>query len=192
MEVVYFRCIKTQWCLLVTFIFYIGLKNNHSCICHKLFLVISIKCQILLIFAHCATYFILFYFICFRYIRSAAAAGPDMFLPWNTTINRSSKRGNPSKSCVLKYQQSQIEVYARFIISSPGQGIEYFRSRKTLVLVTDLVMKHIRTANSNIARIHHSTVQGVSPGMTSVQVLVLFPLRSFSFILFTFKLGAGA
>ncbi|RUS89765.1 hypothetical protein EGW08_002468 [Elysia chlorotica] len=106
-----------------------------------------------------------------RYIRSVSEAGPDPYSEWNSTNNRSSKKSNPSRSCVLKYQQSQIEVYARFIISSPGQGIEYFRSRKTLVLVTDLVMKHIRTADSDIARIVHNTVQGVSPGATSVQVI---------------------
>ncbi|GFR57957.1 transmembrane protein 132C [Elysia marginata] len=106
-----------------------------------------------------------------RYLRSADPRHPDLFSMWNSTISRSPKKANPSRSCVLKYQQSLIEVYARFIISSPGEGIEYFRSKKTLVLVTDLVVKHLRTENSNVARIVHNTLQGVSPGMTSVQVI---------------------
>lgn len=105
-----------------------------------------------------------------RYLRSANR-DPDMFPIWNSTISKNSKRKNPPQNCVLKYQQSQIEVYARFIISSPGEGIDYFRSKKTYVLVTNLVMKHMRTENSNVARIYHNTLQGVSPGMTSIQVI---------------------
>ena len=96
-----------------------------------------------------------------------------MFSSWNSTINESFDEGNSRKGCVLKYQQSQIEVYARFVISSPGQSTEYFRSRKTLVMVTDMVKDHISTEDSSIARIFDMTVQGVSPGMTSVQVLLI-------------------
>ncbi|GFO44202.1 transmembrane protein 132c [Plakobranchus ocellatus] len=106
-----------------------------------------------------------------RFVRSADPADLNKLFDWQNRTSRGSNKATSSKTCGLKYQQSQVEVYARFVISSPGQGTEFFRSKKTFVRVTGLVLPHMRTSNPTIAKMHGQTVQGISPGVTSVQVI---------------------
>lgn len=83
------------------------------------------------------------------------------------------KSSPANHSCSPKYQQSLIDVYARFVINAPGELTEYYRNKKTYVRVTDLVQSRLSVANPDIAKIVRGTVMGVSPGRTEVQVLVI-------------------
>ena len=75
-----------------------------------------------------------------------------------------------SQDCRHKYQQSKIDVYARFIIQEPGEPLTFFKNKKTYVRVTGLVQGKFQVADENVAKIVGSTVMGVSAGKTDVQV----------------------
>lgn len=81
-----------------------------------------------------------------------------------------SKNFQSRQSCQYKYQQALVDVYARFVISVPGEVSRYYRNHKTYVRVTDLVANRMKASNHHVARIVGSTVQGVAPGKTDVQV----------------------
>ncbi|KAH9525251.1 hypothetical protein Btru_000831 [Bulinus truncatus] len=92
-------------------------------------------------------------------------------LPSQNNVTDNDKESSEPLLCQSKYQQTLIDVYARFTISAPGESPLYFRNRKIYIRVTNLVRDRLKVANPNIARIVGSTVQGVSPGLTEVQVI---------------------
>ncbi|KAJ0180432.1 hypothetical protein K1T71_003836 [Dendrolimus kikuchii] len=76
------------------------------------------------------------------------------------------------RSCRLRYQQSNVEVYARFLAKDHDSGrVSYFVSRRTWLKVTELVMSLMRVADLRIATLRGRVLQGRSPGRTEVQVL---------------------
>ncbi|CAL1535412.1 unnamed protein product [Lymnaea stagnalis] len=92
-------------------------------------------------------------------------------LTHSNVIIGGNKEQQASQTCRNKYQQSLVDVFARFTISTPGESTIYYRNKKTFVRVTKLVMDRLKVANPNIAKIVGNTVQGVSPGITEVQVI---------------------
>lgn len=78
------------------------------------------------------------------------------------------KHGN----CRLRFQQSPIEVYARFLAEDHDSGrVNYFVNRRTWLRVTDLVLSLLRVSDPRIASLHGRIIQGRSMGRTEVQVL---------------------
>ncbi|KAM7347234.1 transmembrane protein 132C dtn isoform 2-T2 [Cochliomyia hominivorax] len=74
--------------------------------------------------------------------------------------------------CRARYQQSPVEVYAKFVAIDQNSGrISYFISRKTGLRVTDLVQPLLRVADPKIASLKGQILQGRSMGRTDVQVL---------------------
>ncbi|XP_065366340.1 transmembrane protein 132B [Calliphora vicina] len=74
--------------------------------------------------------------------------------------------------CRARYQQSPVEVYAKFVAIDQNSGrISYFISRKTGLRVTDLVQPLLRVADPKIASLKGRILQGKSMGRTDVQVL---------------------
>lgn len=74
-------------------------------------------------------------------------------------------------ACRVRFQQSPVEVYARFKAEDHDSGREsFFVSRRTLLLVTDLVQGYMRVSDPRIATLHGRVVQGRSSGRTEVQV----------------------
>ncbi|XP_039292029.1 transmembrane protein 132E-like [Nilaparvata lugens] len=77
-----------------------------------------------------------------------------------------------NSACKLRFQQSPVEVYARFLAADHDSGrMSYFVSRRTWLRVTDLVMSLLRISDPRIASLHGHIVQGRSIGRTEVQVL---------------------
>ncbi|RZF42919.1 hypothetical protein LSTR_LSTR003635, partial [Laodelphax striatellus] len=77
-----------------------------------------------------------------------------------------------NSGCKLRFQQSPVEVYARFLAADHDSGrVSYFVSRRTWLRVTDLVMSLLRISDPRIASLHGHIVQGRSIGRTEVQVL---------------------
>ncbi|KOB78967.1 Uncharacterized protein OBRU01_01022 [Operophtera brumata] len=76
------------------------------------------------------------------------------------------------RTCRLRYQQSNVEVYARFLAKDHDSGrVSYFVSRRTWLKVTELVMNLMRVADPRIASLRSRALQGRSTGRTEVQVL---------------------
>nr|XP_021189588.1 transmembrane protein 132E isoform X1 [Helicoverpa armigera] len=74
------------------------------------------------------------------------------------------------RSCRLRYQQSNVEVYARFLAKDHDSGrVSYFVSRRTWLKVTELVLT--RVSDPRIASLRGRVLQGRSTGRTEVQVL---------------------
>ncbi|XP_055623186.1 transmembrane protein 132C isoform X2 [Toxorhynchites rutilus septentrionalis] len=74
--------------------------------------------------------------------------------------------------CRARYQQSPVEVYARFLATDQDSGrISYLISRRTGLRVTDLVQPLLRVADPKIATLRGRTLQGRAMGRTDVQVL---------------------
>ncbi|XP_030381669.1 transmembrane protein 132E [Scaptodrosophila lebanonensis] len=74
--------------------------------------------------------------------------------------------------CRARYQQSPVEVYAKFLAIDQNSGrISYFISRRTGLRVTDLVQPLMRVADPKIASLKGRILQGKSMGRTDVQVL---------------------
>ena len=86
------------------------------------------------------------------------------------------KKSNLLKSftfhCSLRYQQTTVRVFAKFLAQDPDSGrTEYFPSRSTESDVTDLVMGHgLRISNSGVATLRGNIIQGLSPGRTEIKV----------------------
>ncbi|XP_063707081.1 transmembrane protein 132E [Culicoides brevitarsis] len=75
-------------------------------------------------------------------------------------------------SCKARYQQSPVEVYARFLAVDQDSGrVSYLISRRTALRVTDLVQPLFRVADPKIATLRGRMLQGKSPGRTDIQVL---------------------
>ncbi|XP_067638201.1 transmembrane protein 132E isoform X4 [Eurosta solidaginis] len=80
--------------------------------------------------------------------------------------------GNDKIVCKARYQQSPVEVYARFLAIDQNSGrISYFISRRTGLRVTDLVLPLLRVSDPKIATLKGNILQGKSMGRTDVQVL---------------------
>ncbi|XP_037937749.1 transmembrane protein 132E [Teleopsis dalmanni] len=80
--------------------------------------------------------------------------------------------GTEKAVCRARYQQSPIEVYARFLAIDQNSGrTSYFISRRTGLRVTDLVQPLLRIADPKIASLKGRILQGRSIGKTDVQVL---------------------
>ncbi|EDX00985.2 transmembrane protein 132E isoform X1 [Drosophila yakuba] len=74
--------------------------------------------------------------------------------------------------CRARYQQSPVEVYAKFLAVDQNSGrTSYFISRRTGLRVTDLVQPLLRVADPKIASLKGRILQGKSMGRTDVQVL---------------------
>ncbi|XP_074036217.1 transmembrane protein 132C dtn isoform X2 [Leptinotarsa decemlineata] len=74
--------------------------------------------------------------------------------------------------CRLRYQQTSVEVYARFFASDHTSGrTTYLINRRTYLRVTDLVLPWLRVSDPRIASLHGRVLQGRSVGRTEVQVL---------------------
>ncbi|XP_031773647.1 transmembrane protein 132E [Apis florea] len=83
-------------------------------------------------------------------------------------------RGGPSGSnCRLRFQQSPVEVHARFLATDHDSGrVSYFVNRRTWLRVTDLVNGMLRVSDPRIADLLQGRiVQGRGVGRTEVQVL---------------------
>ncbi|CAK9819472.1 Phospholipase A(2) [Anthophora quadrimaculata] len=78
-----------------------------------------------------------------------------------------------STNCRLRFQQSPVEVHARFLAPDHDSGrISYFVNRQTWLRVTDLVMGMLRVSDPRIATLLQGRiVQGRGVGRTEVQVL---------------------
>lgn len=80
--------------------------------------------------------------------------------------------GSDRLTCRARYQQSPVEVYARFLAMDQDSGrVSYLISRKTGLRVTDLVQPLLRVADPKIATLKGRTLQGRTMGRTDVQVL---------------------
>lgn len=80
--------------------------------------------------------------------------------------------GSDRMSCRARYQQSPVEVFARFLAMDQDSGrVSYLISRKTGLRVTDLVQPLLRVADPKIATLKGRTLQGRAMGRTDVQVL---------------------
>ncbi|XP_049867014.1 transmembrane protein 132E isoform X2 [Pectinophora gossypiella] len=76
------------------------------------------------------------------------------------------------RSCRMRYQQSNVEVFARFLAKDHDSGrVSYFVSRRTWLKVTELVLSLMRVADPRIASLRGKVLQGRTPGRTEVQVL---------------------
>ena len=76
------------------------------------------------------------------------------------------------EKCHERYQQSQVTVLARFLAEDPDSGRrDYFISRNTLLDVTDLTRRSLRSSDPRVARLEGTKVQGASLGRTEIQVV---------------------
>lgn len=87
---------------------------------------------------------------------------------WDNSIER-----NLPATCRLRFQQSPVEVHARFLATDHDSGrISYFVNRRTWLRVTDLVAGMLRVSDPRIATLLQGRiVQGRGVGRTEVQVL---------------------
>ena len=74
-----------------------------------------------------------------------------------------------SGDCRLRYQQSIVDVYARFCVPDRA-GKQFLIHRKAMFRITDVVIDKLRVADSSIATLEGSIVQGVQGGRTEMQV----------------------
>jgi transmembrane protein 132 len=91
---------------------------------------------------------------------------------WGDTVNTIDRNLSPA-NCRLRFQQSPVEVHARFLANDHDTGREsYFVNRRTWLRVTDLVASMLRVSDPRIATLLQSRlVQGRGVGRTEVQVL---------------------
>lgn len=75
-------------------------------------------------------------------------------------------------ACRTRYQQTPVEVYARFVAVDQSSGrVSSFISRKMALRITELVEPFIRVSDPKIATLKGRILQGRSMGRTDVQVL---------------------
>lgn len=91
---------------------------------------------------------------------------------WNHHTDDFSNGIGADRSCRARYQQSPVEVFARFLAVDQDSGrVSYLISRRTGLRVTDLVQPLLRVADPKIATLRGRTLQGRAMGRTDVQVL---------------------
>lgn len=68
-----------------------------------------------------------------------------------------------------------LQVYGRFLAQDQDSGrTSYFISRKTYLKITDVVSDYLRVSDTQVALIKgpsSSSIQGVGPGRTEIQVI---------------------
>jgi len=75
-------------------------------------------------------------------------------------------------TCKSRYQQSVIRVFARFLAEDPDSGRrEYFISRNSMLDVTALIKRSLRSLDARIASVSGTTIHGHNIGRTEIQVL---------------------
>lgn len=88
---------------------------------------------------------------------------------WN---HHNDEYGGDRGQCKSRYQQSPVEVYARFLAVDQDSGrVSYLISRRAGLRVTDLVQPLLRVADPKIAILRGRTLLGRAMGRTDVQVL---------------------
>nr|XP_012232704.1 PREDICTED: LOW QUALITY PROTEIN: transmembrane protein 132C [Linepithema humile] len=90
---------------------------------------------------------------------------------WDT-INSIDRNLSPA-NCRLRFQQTPVEVHARFLATDHDSGrVSHFVNRRTWLRVTDLVAGMLRVSDPRIATLLQGRlVQGRGVGRTEVQVL---------------------
>ncbi|XP_057335778.1 transmembrane protein 132E isoform X1 [Microplitis mediator] len=88
-------------------------------------------------------------------------------------VNSIDRSMQTTTACRLRFQQSPVEVHARFLAAGHDSGREsYFVNRRTWLRVTDLVVGLVRVSDPRIATLlQDRIVQGRGVGRTEVQVL---------------------
>lgn len=77
-----------------------------------------------------------------------------------------------SEKCQERYQQAEVTVLARFLAEDPDSGRrDYFISRSTLLDVTDLTRRTLRSTDARVARLQGTLVRGLALGRAEVQVV---------------------
>ncbi|KAE9544271.1 hypothetical protein AGLY_001450 [Aphis glycines] len=75
-------------------------------------------------------------------------------------------------SCQLRFQQTSVEIYARFKATDHDSGrVSYFVNRRTWLKVTDLLLHYLRSSDPRVASITGQIVRGHNAGRTEVQVI---------------------
>ena len=74
-----------------------------------------------------------------------------------------------SVTCNLRFQVASVQIYARFFVPD-GVKNQYMVSRKALFKVTDLVKDRLRIADTSIAALEGTVIEGLQPGRTEIQV----------------------
>ena len=65
------------------------------------------------------------------------------------------------------------QVFARFFAEDHDSGrVSYFLSRKTYLLITDLVRKVMRVQDPRVLSLRQDYVEGLKPGRTELQVCI--------------------
>ena len=72
-------------------------------------------------------------------------------------------------TCQLRYQQSEVEVYARFVLDDQDRK-QYYIHRKALFRVTDDMLERLRVADVSVAELRGNIVVGLKPGRSEIQV----------------------
>ena len=76
------------------------------------------------------------------------------------------------EKCHERFQQSHVTVLARFLAEDPDSGRrDYYISRNSLLDVTDLTRRSLRSSDPRVARLEGTKVQGASLGRTEIQVV---------------------
>lgn len=80
--------------------------------------------------------------------------------------------GTDQPACRLRYQQTPVDVYGRFLATDHDSGrVSYFISRRSWLRVTDLVTSLLRVSDPRIATLSGRVLQGRTMGRSEVQVL---------------------
>ncbi|XP_050310274.1 transmembrane protein 132E [Anthonomus grandis grandis] len=93
------------------------------------------------------------------------------FSPWNSNVDDLGVLVE-KPTCRLRYQQTSVDVYARFMATDHESGrVNYLINRRTWLRVTDLVLPWLRVSDPRIASLHGKILQGRNVGRAEVQVL---------------------
>ncbi|XP_050531649.1 transmembrane protein 132E [Daktulosphaira vitifoliae] len=75
-------------------------------------------------------------------------------------------------SCQLRFQQTSVEIYARFKATDHDSGrVSYFVNRRTWLKITDLLLRYLRSSDPRVASITGQIVHGHNVGRTEIQVI---------------------
>ncbi|XP_014262222.1 transmembrane protein 132C isoform X2 [Cimex lectularius] len=92
----------------------------------------------------------------------------------DTSLSMLTEDNNLEKptACRLRYQQTDVEVYARFVAADHDSGrVSYLVNRRTWLRVTQLVLGLLRVSDTRIATLQGNILQGRAPGRTELQVV---------------------
>ena len=74
-----------------------------------------------------------------------------------------------SVTCNLRVQQATVHVYAQFFVPDGDRKL-YLVHRKALLRVTELVQSRMRIADTSVASLDGTVIEGLKPGRTEIQV----------------------